>query len=313
MKSLRISFPVRKSAKTLLGIALAASTGCSTGPDPRTPERIATIQDATMQLWIETPNGAGMGSAVALSPQHLITCRHGWPAKDVLISEIRLRNVRWDENIITLYEVMTEEGLKRWPIPGLPFTAEAVLQGTGKVIPASHEVGEDQTHDLETFLKDCIPDWIVLECEDVPAARTPFTPLPIGEPQPGKTALIGGYTFDERSYDEGTRDLRSGAAPEFRLSWAEIEEVTDDGAIIMHLKSNIQEPLPGMSGGPIFMIDGEELLLVGTYLADFETTWNDLITLEKIAIGRRIPIDAIEELDLSVRPTSDSAVDISDQ
>lgn len=313
MKSIRIPFPARKSAKTLLGIALAASTGCSMGPDPRTPERIATIQDATMQLWIETPNGACQGSAVALSPQHLITCRHGWPAKDEMISEIRLRNVRWEEKIMTSYKVMTEEGSKRWRIPGLPFTAEAVLQGTGKVIPTSHEVGEDETLEREAFLKDCIPDWIVLECDDVPAARTPFTPLPIGEPRPGKTALIGGYAFDEHSYHEGTRDLRSGAAPEFRLSWAEIEEVTDDGAIIMHLKSNIQEPLPGMSGGPIFMIDGEELRLVGIHLGDLETTWNDLITLEKIEIGRRIPIEVMEELDLSVSIISNSGVEINDQ
>ena len=313
MKSSRIPFLARRSTNTLLGIALAASAGCSMGPDPRTPERTATIQDATMQLWIETPNGGGMGSAVALSPEHLITCRHGWPAKDELISEIRLRNVRWDEHIITIYEVMTEEGSKQWRIPGLPFTAEAVLQGTGKVIPASHEVGEDGTHELEAFLQDCIPDWIVFECEDVPAARTPFTPLAIGEPRPGKTALIGGYAFDERSYDEGTRDLRFGAAPEFRLSWVEIEEVTDDGAIIMHLKSNIQQPLPGMSGGPIFMIEGEELLLVGTYLADFETIWNDLITLEKIAIGRRIPIEVMEELNLSASTTSNPGVEINDQ
>ena len=312
MKSSRIPFLARRSINTLLGIALAASAGCSMGPDPRTPERIATIQDATMQLWIETPDGAAMGSAVALSPRHLITCRHGWPAEDGLISEIQLRNVRWEERIITLYEVMTDEGTKRWPIPGIPFDAAAVLQGTGKVIPASHDVGEDDTHEPEAFIRDCIPDWIVLECDDVPAARTPFTPLPIGEPQPGKTALIGGYAFED-PYHEGTRNPRSGAAPEFRLSWAEIEEVTDDGVIIMNLKSNIQEPLPGMSGGPIFMINGEELLLVGMYLANFETTWNDLITLEKIAIGRRIPIEVMEELNLSASTPSNSGVEINDQ
>ncbi len=231
-------------------------TGCTTVPDPRTPEIVAEAEDAAVLLWHVRPTVQASGTW--LDETHLITTRHGTThATDPTSSELEI----W----------RAAHGGRR--------SCAVIAGGTGQPLPI-----EEETTSPRALLEQGRRDWIVLAmpCDEIAGVRPTARR---GSIDVGDEIVTSGWVIDPVA--ESTASLM----PRTRriTSSGRITRLHEGGVFDFEIEHG-PEPTDGVSGGPIFVLRGDRLELAGLYLGHWIGTFEAILPWsEHTQMGLAIP------------------------